>query len=116
MAENADSAITLYEGQHENPELIWTEEIKEATSLYIMRSSRDLASQQRWISRAKINITYPKWKTLDVAGSRTYAPYYLFKSSQSQARIQKHGVWNTFFYRYSILLDKMNPFITKVNK
>jgi DnaJ family protein C protein 13 len=47
MAENADSAITLYEGQHENPELIWTEEIKEATSLYIMRSSRDLASQQR---------------------------------------------------------------------
>lgn len=49
MAENAQSAVTLFEGTHENPELIWSEEIRSSTSLYISRTARDLASQQRCI-------------------------------------------------------------------
>ena len=47
MAENADSAVTLYEGTHENPELIWSEEIRHTTSLYISRTARDVAAQQK---------------------------------------------------------------------
>ena len=47
MAENADGAVTLYEGQHENPELIWSEHIRHSTSLYIARTARDVAAEQR---------------------------------------------------------------------
>ena len=45
--------------------------------------------------QCECNAPYLKWETLDVAGSRTYALYSLFKSSQSQAWIQKRGVFQT---------------------
>ena len=46
MADNAEASVSLYEGIHENPELIWSEETRQQTSLYLERSARDLSQQQ----------------------------------------------------------------------
>ena len=46
MADNAEASVSLYEGIHENPELIWSEETRQETSLYLERSARDLSQQQ----------------------------------------------------------------------
>ncbi|CBY31673.1 unnamed protein product [Oikopleura dioica] len=46
MADNAEASVNLYEGIHENPELIWSEETRQETSLYLERSARDLSQQQ----------------------------------------------------------------------
>ena len=46
MADNAEASVALYEGIHENPELIWSEETRQQTSLYLERSARDLSQQQ----------------------------------------------------------------------
>ena len=49
MAENAEQAVTLFEGEHKTPDLIWNEESRTTASRYIQRAARDLASQQRWV-------------------------------------------------------------------
>ena len=47
MAENPEQAVTLFEGEHKTPELIWSEESRTTSSRYIQRTARDLAGQQR---------------------------------------------------------------------
>ena len=48
MAENPEQAVTLFEGEHKTPDLIWGEDSRSTAQRFIQRTARDLANQQRF--------------------------------------------------------------------